>query len=124
MPRRLAANSEPEEILLARVDAAQPLAVDDGPADVDAAGVMLRQRRDEAAVHRGEDRQVRRAVRRLRRLVVGLDHRRRQPFRNCQLRLSHWHKPSARARERARPSRPDSRMACASPISAGTPKRS
>ena len=40
--------------------------------------VVLRQRRDEAAVHRRQDRQICRAVRRLRRLVVGLDRDGRQ----------------------------------------------
>jgi hypothetical protein len=42
----------------------------------------------------------------------------------CQLRRSHWQSPSALARDFATPLSPDSRMACESPISAGTPKRS
>ena len=61
--------------------------------DVDAAGVMLGQRRNEAAVHRGEDREIRRAVRRLRRLVVCLDARRRQAVQVRPVALSHWQKP-------------------------------
>src|SRR4030095_11452013 len=66
----------PEEVLLLRAGATQSLAVDHGTSHVDAAGVMFRERRNVAAVHRGEYRQVRRAVRRLRRLVVGLEHAR------------------------------------------------
>ena len=63
----------PQEVLLAGALSAQPPAVDDGPADVDAPRVVLGQGRDEAVVHRGQNREVGRAVRRLGGLVVHLD---------------------------------------------------
>ena len=114
-----------QEVVLAHVLAAQPLAVDERPADVRAAGVMLRQRRDEAAVLGGENRQVRRAVRRLRRLVVSLDDlRRREPLEAVPVHLQPLAETDGPRPRRTVPLKPDSTIACASPISAGTPKRS
>ena len=68
------------QVLLARVPRAEPRPVDDRAPDVDAAGVMLGQRRDEAVVHRRQHRQVGGAVRRLGGLVVPLDHVRGAPL--------------------------------------------
>ena len=69
-----------EEVLLAHVAAAEALPVDQDAPDVGAAGVVLRQRRHEGAVLGGEDGEVGGAVRRLRRLVVRLDHVWREPL--------------------------------------------
>ena len=75
---QVARELRPQEILLARGRAAQAFAVDHRASHVHAARVMFRQRRNEAAVHRAEDREVGGAVGRLRGLVEGFDGGRRQ----------------------------------------------
>src|SRR5690606_35799371 len=69
-----------EEVVFADVLPPEPLAGADGAADVGTAGVVLGERRNERPVLRPEDGQVRRAVGRLRRLVVALDDVRREPL--------------------------------------------
>ena len=110
-----------QEVLRARVASAEPFAVDHRAPHVDAARVVLRQRRDEAVVHRGQDGEVGGAERRLGGLVVSFYYVRDcdSRFRRFQLRGSHWQKASvARARDAPAAYSPDSTMACARPISA------
>ena len=69
-----------EQILLARAHAPQPLTVDHGAPHVHAAGMMLGERGNEAAIHRRQNRQVGGAIRRLGRLVVRLEYSGGQPI--------------------------------------------
>src|SRR5439155_15642687 len=72
-PPQVEGKARTEEIPVAYVVSPEPRAVDQRPADIGPAAVVLRQRRDERPVLRGEHREIRRAIRRLRGLLVAFD---------------------------------------------------